>query len=32
LFPTDGEARELELVSAQTAKTGVHVCRYRLAG
>ena len=32
LFPTDGEAREFELVSAQTAKTGVHVCRYRLAG
>jgi dihydrofolate reductase len=32
LFPTDGEAREFELVSAQTAKTGVQVCRYRLAG
>jgi dihydrofolate reductase len=29
LFPTDGEAREYELVSAQTAKTGVQVCRYR---
>jgi len=32
LFPTDGEAREFELVSAQTAKTGVQVCRYRLSG
>ena len=32
LFPADGEAREFELVSAQTAKTGVQVCRYRLAG
>jgi dihydrofolate reductase len=29
LFPTDGEARKYELVSAQTAKTGVQVCRYR---
>ena len=29
LFPTDGEARTFELVSAQTAKTGVQVCRYR---
>jgi dihydrofolate reductase len=29
LFPDDGEARKLELVSAQTAKTGVQVCRYR---
>ncbi len=29
LFPTDGEARRLELVSAQTASTGVQVCRYR---
>jgi dihydrofolate reductase len=31
LFPADGEAREFELVSATTAKTGVQVCRYRLA-
>jgi dihydrofolate reductase len=29
LFPTDGEARTFELISAQTAKTGVQVCRYR---
>ena len=29
LFPTDGEARRFELISAQTAKTGVQVCRYR---
>jgi dihydrofolate reductase len=29
LFPTDGEARKFELVSAQTAKTGVQICRYR---
>lgn len=29
LFPDDGEARKLELISAQTAKTGVQVCRYR---
>jgi dihydrofolate reductase len=29
LFPTDGEARTFELVAAQTAKTGVLVCRYR---
>lgn len=29
LFPTDGEARRLELISAETAKTGVQVCRYR---
>jgi dihydrofolate reductase len=29
LFPTDGEARTFELVSAQTAQTGVQVCRYR---
>jgi dihydrofolate reductase len=32
LFPADGKAREFELVSAQTAKTGVQVCRYRRAG
>jgi dihydrofolate reductase len=31
LFPSDGEARELELTSAKTAKTGVLVCRYRPA-
>lgn len=31
LFPTDGEAREYELISATTAKTGVQVCRYRPA-
>ena len=29
LFPTDGEARNFELISAQTAATGVQVCRYR---
>ena len=29
LFPTDGEARKFELISAETAKTGVQVCRYR---
>jgi dihydrofolate reductase len=29
LFPTDGEARPFDLISAQTAKTGVQVCRYR---
>ena len=29
LFPTDGEARTFELVSAQTAATGVQVCRYQ---
>ena len=29
LFPTDGEQRTLELVSAQTAGTGAQVCRYR---
>jgi dihydrofolate reductase len=29
LFPDDGEARKFELVSAETAKTGVQVCRYR---
>ena len=31
LFPNDGEAREFELTSAQTARTGVQVCRYRRA-
>jgi dihydrofolate reductase len=29
LFPGDGEARKFELLSAQTAKTGVQICRYR---
>jgi dihydrofolate reductase len=29
LFPDDGAARKLELISAQTAKTGVLVCTYR---
>ena len=28
LFPTDGEARKFELVSAQSAATGVQVCRF----
>jgi dihydrofolate reductase len=31
LFPVDGEAREFELTSAETARTGVQVCRYRRA-
>jgi dihydrofolate reductase len=31
LFPDDGEAREFELISAKTARTGVQVCRYRRA-
>ena len=29
LFPSDGEARKFELISAETARTGVQVCRYR---
>ena len=29
LFPADGEARKFDLISAQTAKTGVQVCRYQ---
>jgi len=29
LFPTDGQARAFELISATTAATGVQVCRYR---
>jgi dihydrofolate reductase len=29
LFAADGEARPFELISAQTAATGVQVCRYR---
>jgi dihydrofolate reductase len=32
LFPDDGEAREFELTSAKTTRTGVQVCRYQLAG
>jgi dihydrofolate reductase len=31
LFPTDGQARKFELMSAETAATGVQVCRYRPA-
>lgn len=31
IFPTDGEARRFELVSAVTARTGVQVCRYQRA-
>ena len=29
LFPDDGEARTYELISAETANTGVQVCRYQ---
>lgn len=29
LFPADGESRTFELISGQTAATGVQVCRYR---
>jgi dihydrofolate reductase len=29
LFPTDGEARKFQLISSQTAATGVLACRYR---
>jgi dihydrofolate reductase len=29
LFPSDGEARKFELISAETAKTGVQICRYQ---
>jgi dihydrofolate reductase len=32
IFPTDGEARPLELVSVTQAKTGVLICAYRPAG
>ena len=32
LFPDDGEARPMELVSTTTASTGVLVCKYRHAG
>lgn len=31
IFPGDGVARTLELISSSTTKTGVHVCRYRRA-
>jgi dihydrofolate reductase len=31
LFPDDGRARRLELVSTSTASTGVIICRYRAA-
>ncbi len=31
LFPDDGEAREVELTSAKTARTGVQVRRYQPA-
>ena len=31
LFPDDGEAREFELTSAKTTRTGVQVCRYQPA-
>jgi dihydrofolate reductase len=29
LFPADGRARPLELVSSTTSSTGVHICTYR---
>ncbi|MDQ4093984.1 MAG: dihydrofolate reductase family protein, partial [Actinomycetota bacterium] len=32
VFPDDGQARPLELVSTTTAGTGVLVCRYRPVG
>jgi dihydrofolate reductase len=31
LFPDDGRARPLELVSTSTSNTGVHICTYRPA-
>jgi dihydrofolate reductase len=31
LFPDDGNARPLELVSTTTSSTGVHICTYRPA-
>jgi dihydrofolate reductase len=31
IFPSDGEARRFELVSATSAATGVQVCRYQRA-
>jgi dihydrofolate reductase len=32
IFPSDGRARPLELVSVTQAKTGVLICAYRPAG
>ncbi len=32
IFPVDGRARPLELISTSTASTGVLICRYRPAG
>jgi len=32
VFPDDGQARALELVSTSTSSTGVHICTYRPAG
>lgn len=32
LFPDDGRARRLELVSTTPTSTGVVICRYRTAG
>ena len=32
IFPSDGQARPLELVSVKQAKTGVLICTYRPAG
>ena len=32
LFPDDGRARRMELVSTSTASKGVVICRYRTAG
>ena len=29
IFPSDGEARPLELISSKQTSTGVHVCTYR---
>ena len=29
LFPDDGQSRPLELVSASTTRTGVHICTSR---
>jgi hypothetical protein len=31
LFPSDGQARKLELVRTKTSSTGVHICTYRPA-
>jgi hypothetical protein len=32
VFPVNGNARPLELISATTAATGVLICTYRAAG